>query len=240
MTRPFPAALLAALATALLAAPPVLAASGGSGVPPASDDDTLPSTTISTSDDTADPGGVTLKARGGPLLGRKVTFSGAVAGDLEGRTISVQRRDPDDGWVEVATAVTDADGAFRVRWKARPAGTFAFRAVMRRADTSAGAAEASDSMTLRIYKSTLASTFYDRRTACGTLRRSTLGVAHKSLPCGTKVAFYYRGRTITLPVVDRGPYRRGYSWDLTEAAAAKLRFSGLGRVGSLVVSRPSR
>ena len=96
-------------------------------------------------------------------------------------------------------------------------------------------------MTLRVYKSTLASTFFDRVTACGrNLRRSTLGVAHKSLPCGTKVAFYYRGRTITVPVVDRGPYRRGYSWDLTEAAAAKLRFSGLGRVGSLVVSRPSR
>ena len=74
----------------------------------------------------------------------------------------------------------------------------------------------------------------------GTLDAGDLGVAHKSLPCGTKVAFYYRGRTITLPVVDRGPYRRGYSWDLTEAAAAKLRFSGLGRVGSLVVSRPAR
>jgi hypothetical protein len=243
MTRSLPAALLAALATALLAAPPAIADSGGSSVPPASDYDTLPSTTTSTStsDDAPDPGGVTLKSRGGPLVGRKVTFTGTVAGGREGRTISVQRRDPDDGWVEIATATTDANGAFRVRWKARPAGTFAFRAVMRRADTSAGAAEASDSMMLRIYKSTLASTFFDRITACGrNLRRSTLGVAHKSLPCGTKVAFYYRGRTITVPVVDRGPYRRGYSWDLTEAAAAKLRFSGLGRVGSLVVSRPSR
>ncbi len=245
MTRSLPAALLAALATALLAAPPALAASGGSDAP--TNDGGLSSTTTSisssssSSQDVADSGGVTLQSRGGPLLGRKVTFTGAVAGGLEGRTISLQRRDPADGWVEIATATTDADGAFRIRWKARPTGTFAFRAVMRRADTSAEAAQTSGSMTLRIYKSTLASTFFDRRTACGlTLRRSTLGVAHKSLPCGTKVAFYYRGRTITVPVVDRGPYRRGYSWDLTEATAAKLRFSGLGRVGSLVVSRPAR
>jgi rare lipoprotein A len=239
MTRPLPAALLAALATALLAAPPALAASGGSDA--LTSDDSGASIAPSSTDDGVDSGGVTLQSRGGPLVGRKVRFSGAIAGGLEGRTISLQRRDPADGWIQIATATTDADGAFRVRWKADRAGTFAFRAVLRREGTSAGAAQTSGSMKLRVYKSTLASTFFDRRTACGvTLRRSTLGVAHKSLPCGTKVAFYYRGRKITLPVVDRGPYRRGYSWDLTEAAAAKLRFSGLGRVGSLVVSRPAR
>ena len=98
---------------------------------------------------------------------------------------------------------------------------------------------ASGSVSLSLYRSKLASTFFDRETACGKrLRRSTLGVAHKTLPCGTKVAFYYRGRTITVPVVDRGPYRRGYSWDLTEATAKKLGFEGIGRVGSLVLGAP--
>ena len=65
--------------------------------------------------------------------------------------------------------------------------------------------------------------FYGRRTACGKrLRRSTLGVANKRLPCGTPVTFYHQGRFITVKVIDRGPYRAGASWDLTAAAARRL------------------
>jgi rare lipoprotein A len=61
---------------------------------------------------------------------------------------------------------------------------------------------------------------YGNRTACGKrLRRGTLGVAHKSLPCGTSVTFYRSGRFVTVPVIDRGPFRRGVAWDLTAAAA---------------------
>jgi hypothetical protein len=65
--------------------------------------------------------------------------------------------------------------------------------------------------------------FYGRRTACGLrLRRSTEGVAHKSLPCGTAVTFYHRGHLETVPVIDRGPYARRVSWDLTAATARNL------------------
>ena len=47
------------------------------------------------------------------------------------------------------------------------------------------------------------------RTACGgTLTAGRLGVAHKSLPCGTKVTFQHGGRTVRVPVIDRGPVRR--------------------------------
>ena len=61
--------------------------------------------------------------------------------------------------------------------------------------------------------------FYGRRTACRLkLTRSLLGVAHKKLPCGTEVALLYRGESITVPVVDRGPFIRGRSWDLTATA----------------------
>jgi rare lipoprotein A (peptidoglycan hydrolase) len=64
---------------------------------------------------------------------------------------------------------------------------------------------------------------FGNRLACGgRLSRSTLGVAHKSLPCGTKVALRYRGRTVVVPVIDRGPYARGVSYDLTQATARKL------------------
>jgi hypothetical protein len=76
---------------------------------------------------------------------------------------------------------------------------------------------------------------YGRRTACGVrLRRSTQGVAHRRLPCGTPVTFYYRGRFKTVPVIDRGPYAHGISWDLTRATADSLR---LGRTSPVRTSR---
>jgi rare lipoprotein A (peptidoglycan hydrolase) len=65
--------------------------------------------------------------------------------------------------------------------------------------------------------------FYGRRTACGVvLRRSTEGVAHRRLPCGTLVTFNFRGRSRTVPVIDRGPFARGVHWDLTAATARAL------------------
>ena len=64
---------------------------------------------------------------------------------------------------------------------------------------------------------------FGNRTACGKrLTQRTLGVAHKSLPCGTKVALRYRGHTVVVPVIDRGPYARGVSYDLTQATARRL------------------
>jgi rare lipoprotein A len=74
---------------------------------------------------------------------------------------------------------------------------------------------------------------YGNRLACGgRLTHSTLGVAHKRLPCGTKVALKYRGRTIVVPVIDRGPYSRGVSYDLTAATARKLGMTETSRVGA--------
>lgn len=70
---------------------------------------------------------------------------------------------------------------------------------------------------------------YGRQTACGqTLRPKTLGVAHKRLPCGTRVKFRYRGKVVIARVIDRGPYVRGLSWDLTEAASEALDFESVG------------
>src|SRR3954451_13403093 len=65
------------------------------------------------------------------------------------------------------------------------------------------------------------------QTACGvTLHRSTIGVAHRSLPCGTKVTLKYGHRYVRARVVDRGPYTKGVRWDLTQGAAKKLHFTG--------------
>jgi hypothetical protein len=74
-------------------------------------------------------------------------------------------------------------------------------------------------------------TMWGRSTACGqVLRPTTIGVANKTLPCGTPVKFIWHGRSIVAPVIDRGPYVQGRSWDLTEAAAEDLGFEGVGLV----------
>lgn len=74
-------------------------------------------------------------------------------------------------------------------------------------------------------------TLYGHRDACGTiLRADGLGVANKTLPCGTEVIFVYHGRAIRVPVQDRGPYIPGREWDLSGAAAEALHFPGLGPV----------
>ncbi len=71
--------------------------------------------------------------------------------------------------------------------------------------------------------------FYGNRTACGqTLRPGTQGVAHKTLPCGTKVMIGFRGRFVITRVIDRGPFISGRSWDLTGAIAKALRFESVG------------
>ncbi len=70
---------------------------------------------------------------------------------------------------------------------------------------------------------------YGNRTACGqTLRRSTVGVANKTLPCGTRVVFGYRGQWVRTRVIDRGPYVDKREWDLTEATADRLHFTSAG------------
>ena len=67
--------------------------------------------------------------------------------------------------------------------------------------------------------------FYGHGTACGyTLTENLMGVAHRTLPCGTMVTFRNprNGRVITVPVVDRGPYVAGRIWDLTGGACSAL------------------
>lgn len=67
--------------------------------------------------------------------------------------------------------------------------------------------------------------FYGRRTACGLALTTTLvGVAHRSLPCGTKVTFRNpaNGRVVTARVVDRGPYVAGRQWDMTAGLCKAL------------------
>ncbi len=76
-------------------------------------------------------------------------------------------------------------------------------------------------------------------TACGgTLKPGTMGVAHKTLPCGSKVVLGYRGRFVITKVIDRGPYAHGRTWDMTQAVQRALRFDiGVGTIRHAVIAR---
>ncbi len=74
-------------------------------------------------------------------------------------------------------------------------------------------------------------TDYGQPVACGGVESvPELGVANKTLPCGTQILFMYNGRAIKVPVIDRGPYIAGREWDLTGATAEALHFPGLGPI----------
>jgi len=79
--------------------------------------------------------------------------------------------------------------------------------------------------------------FFGKRTACGqTLTPGVVGVANRSLPCGTLVKVSYRGRTLTVPVLDRGPYSHiGANWDLTAGAAQALGITETVRIHTRVI-----
>ena len=65
--------------------------------------------------------------------------------------------------------------------------------------------------------------FYGNRTACGqTYSQAILGVAHRTLPCGTLVTLTYGAHSVTVPVIDRGPFVAGRSLDLSYATKLVL------------------
>jgi rare lipoprotein A (peptidoglycan hydrolase) len=78
--------------------------------------------------------------------------------------------------------------------------------------------------------------FYGQTTACGqTLTPVVVGVANRTLPCGTLVRVSYKGHRLTLPVIDRGPYANGADWDLTAQAARALGIEDTVRIRARVV-----
>jgi rare lipoprotein A (peptidoglycan hydrolase) len=79
--------------------------------------------------------------------------------------------------------------------------------------------------------------FYGNKTACGqTMSPTLVGVASRTLPCGTLVRIAYRGHDLTVPVLDRGPYGHiGAAWDLTAGAARALDIKETVRIATAIV-----
>lgn len=163
-----------------------------------------------------------LKGRGLAVRG-KVRPSGL-------RRVKLVFRGPDP---VVRGLTTKANGTFALRWEPGRTGSYAVRAYGVH-DRRISAA-ASPPRKLTAYRLAGASYYgpglYGNGVACGgTLMPGTMGVANKTLPCGTMVKLRYHGRTVTVPVIDRGPYVAGREYDLTTAVKEKLGFPGVGTV----------
>lgn len=144
--------------------------------------------------------------------------------------IKIVFRGPDGG---VRGVTTKANGTFALRWVPGRTGSYAVRAYGLHDRHTTGSK--SPGRKLTAYRLAGASYYgpglWGNGVACGgTLLPGTMGVANKTLPCGTKVKLRYHGRTVTVPVIDRGPYVAGRDYDLTEAVKQKLGFPGVGTV----------
>jgi rare lipoprotein A (peptidoglycan hydrolase) len=180
---------------------------------------------------TASVGGVVLTMPPDATVRRTLLVHGTADPRAAGHRVKLQLQNRrTQRWKKVARARIAPDGTFTERWKPRHIGQFALRAVYH---------GASAPMTVTVYRPALATWygpgFWGNATACGiVLAPDVMGVAHRSLPCGTPVALDYEGRTLIVPVIDRGPYGvAGADWDLTQATAFALGITETSTVGAL-------
>jgi rare lipoprotein A len=164
------------------------------------------------------------------VAGRRAMVAGRVVDAAPGRFVALERRSG-AGWHTIDRARTAAGGRFAFRFRPQRPASAAVR-------VRAGAARERVGR-LNVYRRAQVSWYgpglYGGHLGCGgTLTPGTLGVANKTLPCGAKVTLRHRGRTVRVPVVDRGPYAGGREFDLTAATKDRLGFSG---VGTILVTR---
>jgi peptidoglycan lytic transglycosylase len=187
--------------------------------------------------------GITVATKASALLRRPLRFSGSAGSAAAGDTVEIERRGRETGymWAPTTHGIARSDGSFTATWPVNHIGQFSIRAVDERGRTAEVAAT-SPTLTVTVYRPSIATIYgpgmWGNNTACGkVLRRSTLGLANRTLPCGTPVAVYWHGRTLVVPVIDRGPYANGADWDLTMATAKALGMPGTETVGAVSLPR---
>ena len=168
--------------------------------------------------------------RRGSAAGASPRVAGTLAPGGARRRVALQQR-LGGAWRTVARDRTDARGRFVLRPRRAARGVVR---VLFAGDAANGPARRTVGR-LERYRRANASWYgpglYGNRLGCGgRLGTGTLGVAHKSLPCGTRVTLRHQGRTVRVAVIDRGPYVGGREFDLTAATARALGFSGHGPV----------
>ena len=164
------------------------------------------------------------------LAGDDLHVAGRVLPATGGRTVSLQGRSA-RGWRTLARARTTHRGGFGLGY--RPSGGFDRRLRVVFAGDRANTGSVASAGTMTVFAAAEASWYYDAgQTGCGF--HAGLGVANKSLPCGTRVEFRNGPHTVTATVDDRGPYVGSRVWDFNQATAAALGFVGVGTVWASV------
>jgi rare lipoprotein A len=207
--------------------------------------------------------GVTLTVAGSGATKHPLTFSGSAPVTAAGSTVEIETAptSPSQSWTQVASASIGPTGAFSAVWVPHTSGQVAIRAALpaglttepAQTETGANGADAltgansaatasttitTSSLTIPIFKSAIATMYgpglWNRHTFCGErLHKTTLGVASRTLKCGTMVEISFKGREITVPVVDRGPFANHATWDLTWATGKALGMKATSTIGTL-------
>lgn len=235
-------ALAAALAGAALLALPVTAGAAGSGGLSNGGGD---GDVSGAGGNVTQPDGIVIQSRDNAFVRRAVKIRGTVPAAFRGRRVTVQAYDGKLGWVTIGTPATQQDGGFVAAHRFTRSGRYQVRALAPGVVGRDALGAASDSARVTVHKPGVATWYgpglYGNPLACGgKLRRSTIGVAHKTIPCGSLVSLTYKGRTIVVPVIDRGPFVSGRTWDLTRAAARELGMDNMVTIGGAVVKRARR
>jgi rare lipoprotein A (peptidoglycan hydrolase) len=218
---------------ALCLATAASASSGGAAMPPPPVTAKPANVTVS-----ASANGMTIASRESAVLRTSAVVNGSLPAAQAGRTVEIELLGARTSWSwqPVATTQVQRDGTYSASWRPRHAGKFEVRALVEQ--SGAGIAGASPTITVIVYRPAGATLygpgFWGKHTACGkVLRRWTIGVANRTLPCGTRVAIYYGGQMLVVPVIDRGPYANGADWDLTMATGAALGIDTTVTVGAV-------
>jgi rare lipoprotein A len=211
---------------------------------------------------TASGDGISITIAGSGATKHPLTISGTAPETAAGSRIAIETAPTSShSWTQVATALIAPTGAFAAVWVPSSSGEVAIRAVLsggltsalvqtETGDNGAGALPASGTTTtasttvttsallIPIFKSAIATMYgpglWNRHTFCGErLRKTTLGVASRTLKCGTKVEISFKGREITVPVIDRGPFANNATWDLTWATGKALGMKATSTIGTL-------
>ena len=164
--------------------------------------------------------------------GRTARLRGRLLPAAAGRTVTLERRSG-RRWKTIDKARTSSGGAFRLAYKARRVDTARVR--VRFAGDRQTKAVRRSAGRLNVYRPALASWYgpglYGNKLGCGgRLSTGTVGVAHKSLPCGTKIVLRKGNRIVRARVIDRGPYVGAREFDLTAATKQRLGFGSTGTV----------
>jgi rare lipoprotein A len=176
-------------------------------------------------------GKLTVASGGGAPTASTVLSADPHPAGLPGREVLLQALGS-HGWRTLAHTRTGAAGRFRLRYT--PPRTASEQVRLRFAGDAEDLGARRRLGRLNVYRLSEASWYGGGgELACGgELTSATLGVANKTLPCGTEVTLRYDGRSIRVAVIDRGPYVAGREFDLTEATKQALGFGGVGEVWS--------